>query len=443
MTQNGHFTNNSVIVEPPESLAGSGPMGDFIFRFATVADDIPKWGYQPSGRDWSLRGFWPTEPVLASAVTSTAAKYAALGWTLEGPKRVVKQMQTILNWSENGQGWNALMIKTVIDMITQDNGAFIEVVRSGNKPTDPVVMLNHLDSARCIRTGRHEEPVVYWDAKNNRHLLKWWQVLPIAEMPSPIEAMRGMQYSAVTRMLLAAQIMRDIGIYHKEKIGGRFNKAVVLVGGVQKRSIEDAFREQQQQADDQGLIRYIQPLIIAALDPTSTVSKQVIELASLPDHFDYEVFMRWYINQLALAFMTDYQEFAPLPAGNLGTSQQSQILHMKSRGKGPANFMSMIEHFFNFYGIMPRNVHFTYGFQDTAEDSAKEELRLKRAQRMQTYIASGVVTKEVVTQMLVDVGDLDEVYLNMMGLTDQTGDIKAGDIVPVGLDSKVVKSVAF
>lgn len=407
----------SVIKETNES---SPIYNDLVIRLSTVADDITPWSAHPKVRDGELRRFWPTEPLLASAIYSTAARYAAFGWTLTGPPRTVGVVQRLLHGVEFGRGWIPFISKVIIDLFTQDNGAFIEVVRADNTETSPVLSLNHLDANRCVRTGRRKVPVIYFDNQGNGHELKWFQVIDLVEMPSPIEEARGIQYCAVTRLLRAAQIMRDISIYKREKISGRFTRAIHLVSGVQRQTIINEMTRAREGADNQGLIRYMEPVIIGSLDPTANVSVATIELASLPDGFDAESELRWYVNQLALAFGTDYQDFAPLPGGNLGTAQQSQTLHLKSRGKGPKLFMSLLEHIFNFHGILPNTVTFTFGDQDIAEDMEHVELRKMRAQERDVRIKNGEITPQVARQIAVDDGDLDVKYLEMLNESDVT-----------------------
>lgn len=410
----------SVIKEPPQNTVPFA--GEFVLYLATIADDIPAWGLYPGQRDLELRKFWPTEPILASAVYSTAARYAAFGWSLYGPDRTTNIVRRLLHGVERGEGWLSLMMKTLIDLFTQDNGAFIEIVRTSDSPVAPMVSLNHLDSGQCVRTGRRDFPVIYYDMYGAGHKLKWYQVIALSEFPSPIEKMRGVQYSTVTRMLRAAQILRDISIYKREKVSGRFTRAVHLVSGVQQQTIRDAITTASQEATAQGLVRYLQPVIVASLDPTATVSKETIELASLPEHFDEEITMRWYVNQLALAFGGEYQDYAPLPAGNLGTSQQSNTLAKKGRGKGPKLFMNMVEHVFNFHGVLPSSISFRFGDTDISEDAEAAAVAQQRASTRATRIGSGEITVEEARQIAVDVGDLDRKYIEATGESDITPD---------------------
>src|SRR5262245_61653006 len=132
-----------------------------------------------------------TEPILASALYSTALRYAGFQWSLNGPERMVNMWTRILHSSQQGRGWLALMMPFVQDYLGQDNGAFMEVVRTDDSPTAPVLQLNHLDSNRCVRTGHDEFPVIYYDRDGNPHRLAWYQVLTLCEMASPIEIQNG------------------------------------------------------------------------------------------------------------------------------------------------------------------------------------------------------------------------------------------------------------
>src|SRR3990167_7888255 len=140
---------DSLVKQPPPNLGGMGGFSELVLRFASVADDIPMWGVAPAARDIALRNFWPTEPILSGAMFSTVASYAAFGWTLDGPDRMVNIVSKSLHSAEYGAGWEAFIIKVLIDMFTQDNGSFIEILRTEDNPYAPVVTLNHLDSGKC------------------------------------------------------------------------------------------------------------------------------------------------------------------------------------------------------------------------------------------------------------------------------------------------------
>lgn len=415
----------TVTKEPSSEWYGPGNI--LTMALATVADDIAAWGSVPFLRDQKLREFWPTENVLAGAIYGMATRNAAFSWRLDGPPRTVQAVQDILHAANLGKGWLDFVVKVTIDLLTQDNGAFIEIIRERDSEGAAVVGINHLDAARCRRTGVAETPVIYQDRMGDYHKLQWYQVIALAEMPSPIETMNGMQYSGLTRILRAAQIIRDLGIYKREKIGARGPASIHLISGVAQARLDDADTRNQEKGDNQGLMRYLFPTIIASLDPTAGVSHVEIPIKSLPEGFNEDITMRWYIVELALSFGADYQDFAPLPGGGIGSSNQSEILHRKSRGKGPAYFMKMLEHAFNFHGVMPRTVTFEFDEVDTAADMEQAELKLKRADWYDKNIKNGNINNEVARQMMVDEGDLSEEMLALLGNEDVTDDVTATD----------------
>lgn len=406
----------SVVATPGTNAGGQAADLSYLMWLGGVADGIFQWGTAPKARDRQLREFFPKESYLLGALGTVAARNAGFSWTLEGPDRTVKRSQDMLLNANYGKGWDSFIEETTMDLNTQDCGAFVELIRMGGESateTSPVIGIGHLDSARCFQTGNPQEPVYYRDIQNKWHALKWYQVCPLYEMPSGIENAIGgvlyqLQYSAVTRALQNAQVIRNVTIYEDEKTGGNFLKGLWLVTGFAQAAINDAIAKQSLAVDNQGLIRYKQPAVVSSPIPGAKVDAKLLELASLPDHFDKDVTMKWHIASLAMAFLTDYQEFAPLPGGGLGSSNQSQILHAKARGKGPMLFQKLITHMMNFRGALPQNINFKYTEQDIAAEAERETLRHDRAETHQVYVNIGALDKEAVRQKMLDDGDITE-----------------------------------
>lgn len=132
---------------------------------------------------------------------------------------------------------------------------------------------------------------------------------------------------------------------------------------------------------------------------------------------------------LAMAFLTDYQEFSPLPGGNLGTSTQSEILHLKNRGKGAGLFRKLITRAIN-YEIFPRNVEFGFSDPDYEAETAEAEVKKIRAQTRQIRITSTEITPEVARQLANDEGDLRQEYMALMGEVDSTDNLQVDDSSP-------------
>ncbi len=396
----------------------NGASGHWLMTLASQADLFPAWGENTQERDRQLRQFYPTEPWLAGAVSALAARNAAMSWTLEGPPRTCARLQEVLHISDMGAGWVHMMQRVAIDLLTQDNGGFLEVIRDGS---GALVGLSHLDAARCTRTGIPEYPVVYEDREAGQHKLRWDQVLEFTDMPSPVETMNGVGMCAVSRVLRIAQILRDVHIRKHEKLSGRFSGALHIVSGINMKMIDDAFQKAAETSNNRGRTRYQPPIIAGTLDPTAQVRKETIELASLPEGYNEEEFMKWYIAVLALAFQCEYQDLAPLPGGGLGSSQQSTILHMKAKGRGPELWQKLIEHKLNFY-VLPQNVTFRFDEKDYEADNQEWTARKLRSDVRTQDVQSGVLTVQVARQMMEDDGDLKDEYLQLMAAEDVTED---------------------
>lgn len=409
---------SNIIVDPPDYQGAPidmAPMASFIINIASKARKFPKWGVTPQARDLALRDFWPTEPWFASSVFNMTAKYASQSFSVSGPSQLmVDHITEAFNGVQFGEGWEKFWMLMLIDIFTQDNGAIAEIVRMEDDWRSPFVTMNHLDAGRCVRTGRWEEPIIYTDIRNKRHILKWYQVLTFEEMPMPIERMRGMQLCALSRVLMLIETLYSMGVYENEKISGNQTRAVHLVGGVNQNRLNQVLSATRQTIEEEGFERYLQPAIVAALDPKAPVNHVLLELASLPDHFDKDQFMKWLITGLAMAFGVDYQEFAPMPSGNLGTSQQSNVLHLKGRGKGPTLFQNNVKQKFAYAGILPKGYTLEYTDQDLGETLQKEEVTFKRRQSRAIAIQSGEMTDEVATEIAIEEGSIPEKYRDMI-----------------------------
>lgn len=407
----------SVQVPPDHNALGGGGF-TFTWNIASAADSILPWGRNVAARDRQLRDFWPTETYLAGAQASVSFRNATLDWEIRGPEKVAQAVTDMMLAAIAGDtfGWVQFVEKISQDLYTTDNGTFVEIIRdpgmdAGSKFKDeraPVIGIAHMDSNQCVRTGDPETPIYYTDRNGKLHKMKWWQVIAFSDYPSSIEKMNGVGYCSVTRALRMAQIARSIAIFKDEKISGRHFKQMHFVSGVSRQDIKDEMVRGQEEANNSGLIRFMLPAILASLDPEKPVSTATIDLAALPDGFDFDVDMKWYVAGLALAYGVDYQEFAPLPGGNIGSASQSMILHRKSSGKSPAIFMRKISEAFRNYGVLPRGCTMRFNDKDEQEELERQEVITKAMEGAAIAVNSKILTPEAAARDLVRRGIYDE-----------------------------------
>lgn len=447
-----------------------------IFQIASHADEAPPW-WSPD-RDYYLDNFWPTEPYLSGCIFSVASRNASYRYELTGHRRKVAWAQQLFAQSDFGLGWHDLMMKLTQDYLVCGNGGWIEIIRparaltkSGTSyyairdyhpetgemawfayddhsgkinyhwkqgddftitddPLDLPVGIAHKDSLRMTRTNDPAYPAIYRDQFGRDHLMSMHQIMSFEEMPSPREEMNRVQHSAVDRSLILAQTLRDMLTYKHEKISGRFARAIHLTN-IDADTIQDAVDQANENADNKGLMRYSQPIIAATLDPNAQPRVDTIELASLPDGFDEETAMRWYVAGLAMDFGVDFGFLAPLPGNKLGTSEQAEQAARQAKGKSSRLFLNLMEYKFNFSGILPRDVYFRFAVPDPYEESERDRALARRARSLSTLIQSQIITPEIGAQLLADWGDLDPQYLAQMGLGDLTPIVTVGGAEPV------------
>lgn len=426
-----------------ETSFGNQQDTEFLIAFANHADGIIPWGTRLTARDRQLRAYVPSESVLSGAVASVTARNASMPWSLEATPEMLPlrdELFDILQNSEWGKGWANFISKVSWDLYTQDKGAFVELVRLEDRPDSPIVMLNHLDAVRCWSTGRRAEPVLYRDVNGKTHRLKWWQVHQLAEMPTPHETLYGVQTCAVTRVLRASQVWRNITTYMDEKTGGRHTRALYFVNGVTEKAIQSAVDKAAAVADSALRERFSAVPIVASVQKDVDISVSVMEIAGLPDGFDSEQQFNEYLTILALGFLVDFQEFAPLPGGNLGTSTQSEILAGKARAKGPATFRKLIENMLNQVGILPDGVTFRYDVPDPETDSLEAETFETRSKGIKNLSDAGVLSPDGGRQVALDFGMIPEELFLEENARDLTGPASLSN-TEIPIQDKAVSTV--
>jgi hypothetical protein len=260
---------------------------------------------------------------------------------------------------------------------------------------------------------------VYTDRQGIMHKLAWYEVISFCEMPSPVQRMNGIGVCAISRVLRMAQVMKSASIFMDEMISGKNVKKINIVGGVSRTDINDVIKRIQTDSDNKGNIRFIEHAILASLDPEKPVSSTEVNLAEFPPDFSFDIFMKWYISTLALGFAVDYQEFAPLPGGNIGSGAQSDVLNSKSNAKGPAAYMQMNVKAYKNYGVLPRYCTMEYEAINQSEELNKQNVRTKALEEAALSSRNGIMPPKNIREDLVRRGIYDKETI--AGIPDDYG----------------------
>ncbi|MHC4748347.1 MAG: hypothetical protein ACYTFW_00600 [Planctomycetota bacterium] len=402
-----------------------------VWLFAASGMYVSDW-WSPQ-RDRDLRAFWMSGDHIAGAVYAMESKMKAV------PRKVVARDQSIREHvveaetmtdvlqasAQFGEGWEVFYGKFVEDLLTQDNGAFAEIIGPGNKAgplTGAPVSIAHLDSALCQRTGNEEFPVVYRDLDGKYYKLHWTRVVFTSQMASPRAEMFGVGFSAVSRAINVAQTLIDVLVFKQEKMGSRpHNGLLITKGGLDPLDVRNAFEEADVEMDTRGLKRYSK-MVVAGSSAMPEADLEKFDLSELPEGFDEKTSIELGMASLALAFGVDAREL--FPAMQSGATRADALLsHLKQRGKGPGEIIQSTEQLFN-TKYLPAHLRFVFDYQDDAQDRQVADIRNVRAERRTQDIETTALTVSVARQLMVQDGDLEQGQFELMEL--QSGKLPDG-----------------
>jgi hypothetical protein len=116
---------------------------------------------------------------------------------------------------------------------------------------------------------------------------------------------------------------------------------------------------------DQSLT-FPQVLWLIGSQPQTEVKVDLQGFSQLPESFDRQSVVAQYVNTLALCFGVDAREFWAISSGALGTASESEIQHLKAKGKGSGELITAMERQLN--SELPDGVDFGYDTRDIEED---------------------------------------------------------------------------
>lgn len=378
-------------------------------------------------RDGELREFWKKTDYLSGAVFTMTAKMTAIPFKIVARNTAVREHQVqaekmteiLSGATQFGEGWNTFYSRFVEDLITQDNGAFAEIIGPGRVDgplTGRPTSVSHLDAAHCQRTGNPEFPVVYRDFDGKPYKLHYTRVMYASQMTSPIAEMYGVGFSSVSRCVNVSQTLLDILLYKQEKLGSRPHRAIIITkGGLDPQDLSTAFQLAESEMDGQGLSRYSK-IVVAGSSSIEDASHELIELSSLPDGFNEESSVTLGMATIALAFGVDPRELFPgLTVGS--TRAEALLQHLKQRGKGPGQILDITERLFN-HKVLPPHLMMQFNFQDDAQDRQVADIRKVRAERRNLDMNSGSITTRVVREQMMGDGEITKAEFTEMELQD-------------------------
>jgi hypothetical protein len=323
----------------------------------------------------------------------------------------------------------------VLDYLRQDGGAYVEVIGPGNpgKPlTGPPTMLANMDSLRVIPTGDPDFPAVYVDRKGVLHTLSAGRVWQLVDQPDTDETMPGYGECALSRAI--SVIMRDIRMtrYIDAFLDDKPAPGVASVSGMTAAHRDKAYAafRSEQTRDEQP--EWGKVVWLYGADPSIPLNIAFTSFQQAPEKFDFAQYTEINVNAFALALNVDVQDIWQLGSGNLGSGQQSEILHQKSKGKALGDLYTQIERVIN--DILPEEYEFTFKARDEQEDMHEAQVATQWTSAVAT--ARSDLQDNEARQILAN---------NVPGfhdaITDENGELIRVDDVDVGAQEDMPDAV--
>lgn len=413
----------------------------YITWIAQRSDGIPAWGTQ--AREKFLRTFWQQETILSGAVHSAIAKIMGLGWTLSGGRNNVARYAAILREAD-GSDWGTFLSKLLLDYLTTDRGAFIEL---GSEISDgPVTGIFNLDSLRCRLTGNWETPVKYQSIDGYWHDLPRASVFHTSSLPSADVTKYNYGFCAVSRAISAAQVLILLNRHEREKLSDLPPDGIAAISGLTPRQFRDAMKLYKSARENKGNLVYPGILWLVGNPGASggpgKVSIELTSFSSLPEQFDKKTTVDIYAKTLALAFGVDVNEFWQIE--HVGATKASAwIQAQKAKGKFPAVIIATLERFINTF-VLPPGVTFKFSLQDAEDRLGLAELHRQEIENINMMQDGGHLHNEEGRMLLIRKGilpaDLEEGVLYVE--TDIPGQkiVKKsdGDYLIINQDGEVI-----
>lgn len=389
---------NSVQDQQPDGYA-YGLSGIIHYK----RNEFPAWGLPQ--RDYQLRQLIYNQhnTLTVGALTNLIRRVKQTPWELSGGRNLTRRYQELMQEAQFGEGWDALLSRLLQDLLTLDNGAFIEIQGPGN-PDEPLTRaatgIAVLDGLRCYATGNEDYPVYYRSLYGRLHKLHWTRVIRLVDMPSPDPRYRGLGLSALSRALSVAQTDILMNKYLLEKLDDLPPKGFLVISGPTKEqwdqvtSKHEFDRLQKKQEVYQNLVEF------RGISDSQNLDLKIVPFSNLPDHFSRRELFDIAVQYLALAIGDDPQEIAALSSSGLGaTATQSQVLHTKGKGRIYGDLLTILQRTINI-ALLPESLEFQFKPRDTEQSQQDAQTALAWANTARPLVQDGVITPQQAAELL-------------------------------------------
>ena len=411
----GSFNPPAGMANMPPQFGVGGFFDQLLLATGNLNGEIPRWSWWPNLRDVYLRAFWKVEPILAGGIYAMMSKVGTIGFEFKGKRPYTKAYyQRLAGDCDGGYGLSNLFYKTALSLLTQDNGAFWYLHGAGRPERalrGRVQDIRFLDSAQCWRSFDPEYPVYYMNPFDGTyHRLHKTRVVALSSMTQTDEMGRNVGFSAVSRVLQAAQIMRDMRQYTHELVSGQPSRGLLVMEGVNGNQIRQAIEANTEDAESASFFRYRGIDVIAHMN--RKISAELINLASVPSGWNELDSTQLYVNVVALALGTDPRDLWPGTVSG-ATKGDAEVSDKKAKTKGIGDLLRLMSWAMNWHVIgRDAGVEFSYDYVDIEELLQQSQIDKTRAETYSLSVTAGAMSPEEMRAMQINDGTLDPTVLS-------------------------------
>lgn len=345
---------------------------------------LPPYGTRQ--RERALRTFYRHEYnyMGQSAISGLIAKIAATKWRIKASRRE-EYFSDVLRNADFYRGWSTFLSKFLVDFLTLDGGAYAEVIAPGNPkrpPTGAIAGIAALDALQCIPTGDPEFPVLYTNNDGQTRLLHYTRVIHMVDTPVSAATNPGYGQSALCRAISIVAREIYMGRYVETKLDDKPAPGYTVFNNINRQEYDAIMAMYRIQQSNDAMPEWGRNINVFSLDPSRPVDIKHVTNSQSPESWSYVDYTQLDVNAWALALGVDVQELWQLSGGNLGSGQQSQVLHAKSQGKTQALIYQSLSRIINL--LLPGYAEFEF----VPDDPFKSESDAKIATAWAGFVSS-------------------------------------------------------
>lgn len=314
--------------------------------------------------------------VAQDAVAAVVRKVKQTPAEITGGGRLKSYYQRLLFFdSEFSKGWDWLLSKVLLDFLTCNYGAYVEIIGAGNPRSQlrgRALGIAHLDSLRCLPTGNDEYPVVYYAYRPNKkpaiHFLHKSRVYRMVDMVDGDERFFEVGQCALYRAVSIITQQVNLSAYINGQLSDMPGAGILYNEGIDANQWKDAYAEYQARRNS----GYKGAMVLN--DPQGRIKGSLVNFATAPDGFSYTEYMEIAVNAFAAAFGIDRQDIWPLTGKMAGTATQSEVLNQKASGQMYGDILKLLERFINDRILPDRgSMEFSFEWRDDEADKMHVE----------------------------------------------------------------------